>query len=219
METSTTSNTEARVVEPKKQNLTIKIAGAAIFGALSIVISIFTTSSIPRVPGWYIAYFDPVSLIWVAAFLIFGIETGILTCVIGAVGLIPFDPTNIIGPIMKFAATIWLILIPYLIVKLKSQGKFSGQLLKNPTNYTLGMLLAWIARCIVMVLLNIVALNIMGDSLDFFNLSWLGYGTIGGAVSVAVTVILIITLQSAIDAIVPYLLIFKGKIYDSFHIY
>jgi riboflavin transporter FmnP len=51
---------------------TIQIAGAAIFGALSVVISALTTPIIPRIPGWGMAIFDPVSIIWIICFLIFG---------------------------------------------------------------------------------------------------------------------------------------------------
>ena len=45
---------------------TVEIAGGAIFGALSIVVGALTAPILPRVPGWGIAYFDPISIISVS---------------------------------------------------------------------------------------------------------------------------------------------------------
>ncbi len=58
------------IVNPK--NLAIKVAGAAIFGALSIVVSVYTTGILPRAT-WGIAYFDPVSIIWMPSLFNFWI--------------------------------------------------------------------------------------------------------------------------------------------------
>ena len=54
------------IPENRRKNLTIEIAGAAIFSALSIALSALIIANpllVPRVPGWYIAYFDPISII------------------------------------------------------------------------------------------------------------------------------------------------------------
>ena len=106
----------------KSSQLVLQIYAAALFGALSLIVSIFTTSFIPRVPGWGIAIIDPVSIIWILCFLIFGTKAGILCCVIGTFSLMPFDPFAPIGPIMKFAATFYLIIVPILFLKLSSNG-------------------------------------------------------------------------------------------------
>ena len=68
---------EPRVVETtdSKNSLSIEIAGAAIFGALSLVLSALTTAVLPRFV-WGMAYFDPVSLIWIMIHARFGKESG-----------------------------------------------------------------------------------------------------------------------------------------------
>ena len=100
----------------KTSLMTLQLAGGAIFGALSIVVS-FIAAFLPRTPEGF-AYFDPVSIIWVLCFLIFGPLAGILCSVIGMVGLMFFDPFAPIGPSMKFIATIPMIIVPMLLKKL-----------------------------------------------------------------------------------------------------
>ena len=62
------------------------------------------------------------------------------------IGLMPFDRFRLWGPLLKFIATIWMILIPYLFIKLKDK-QFTG---KSPfVNKTIiiGMTLAWSFDC------------------------------------------------------------------------
>ena len=55
----------------KKSQLTLELVGAAIFGALSIVVGAYITPLIPRIPAWEIAIVDPISIIWIICLLIF----------------------------------------------------------------------------------------------------------------------------------------------------
>ncbi len=121
----------------RNANITIQIVGASLFGALSIALSALLAPIIPRIPGWGIAIIDPVSIIWVMCFLIFGSKSGILCCLIGMVGLMPFDPFSPIGPFMKFSATIALIIVPILFLKLYKEDKTkkNSQKIKNLKNY------------------------------------------------------------------------------------
>ena len=107
----------------KSSQLVLQIAGAALFCALSIVFAAFVTPFVPRIPGWGIAIIDPVSIIWVMCFLIFGARSGLLCCVLGTFGLMPFDPFAPIGPLMKLSATVALIIVPIMFLKLyKTHG-------------------------------------------------------------------------------------------------
>ena len=108
----------------KSSQLVLQIAGAALFGALSIVFAAFVTPFVPRVPGWFIAIIDPVSIIWVMCFLIFGARSGLLCCVLGSFGLMPFDISAPIGPLMKFSATVALIIVPIMFLKLYKTTNF-----------------------------------------------------------------------------------------------
>jgi len=213
-------SSQPRLIEPSpKLRWALDIAGASIFGALSIALS-FSATFIPRIPGWYIALFDPISLIWLLSFLIFGPRAGLLTMVVGTIGLMPFDPTVWLGPMMKFASTIWLVVIPWAFTRMRTQRALTGEDLRKWKNYVPSMLLAWAIRCVVMVGANILVLKAMMPFLiDGLSLEWLGFKDVVGLEAVAVTVVLVNTLQTLADAIIPYILVFASRIYDRFAIY
>lgn len=208
----------------KRSRLSLDIAGAAIFGALSIVLSLLLTTSLPRVWGGNgPAFFDPVSLIWIAAFLVFGFRCGIFTTLIGTLGLLVIDRSVfMVGPFMKFVATIWFIVIPYLYVRIKTKHHPTGEDMKNLKNYIPSMIIAWIVRCVAMVGLNYIYLFVFWggvEGLAYTDLSWLGIPSTAGHIGYIVTLVLINTIQSIGDVIIPYGLIFSSKIYDRFKIY
>jgi riboflavin transporter FmnP len=221
METTTIDVSENHQEErevPKnfQKKLTIEIAGAAIFGALSIALSYFTTEYIPRV-AWGLAYFDPVSLVWIISFLVFGFRAGMLTSIIGTLGLMPFDPFAPIGPLMKFGSTVWFILIPYLYSRLLLKSEPSGNDIKKLNIYIPSAIIAWLIRCILMSIFNYLILTYM-----FYmtaDLGWLGFSNITGVGAILITIFMLNTIQSLFDVIVPYLLVFSTKIYDRFQIY
>ncbi|WP_457556706.1 hypothetical protein [Candidatus Harpocratesius sp.] len=206
---------ERKVESNSKKSLTIEIAGAAIFGALSIALS-YTATFIPRIPGWYIAWFDPVSLIWIAAFLIFGVRVGLITTIIGTIGLIPFDPTIWIGPTMKFLSTIWFIILPYFWLRIHNKS-LTHEHLKKPKNYFPPMIIAWVIRTLLMVVLNYLILKYMFSALDYMTLKWLNMEQINGTVAVIVTVVFINTLQTIFDVLIPYLIVYFTPIEKNLH--
>ena len=55
-----------------------KVVTASVLAALSIAVAPIA-SFVPRIPGWGIALFDPVSIFWVVAFLLGGYWVGILS--------------------------------------------------------------------------------------------------------------------------------------------
>jgi len=161
---------------------------------------------LPRTPEGF-AYFDPVSIIWVTSFLIFGPMAGILSCVVGMVVLFPFDPFTPIGPLMKFSATFSLIIIPILLLYLfkRQAGERMSQKLKKLKTYIIYGALGTLVRIIVMVFLNIVVY------LAFYGPVGLGYWII--------LVILLNALTSLWDLLVPYLLVFTTKLDEKFEIW
>jgi len=213
---------EKEVYMSPKARLTLEIVGAAIFSALSIVISVYITPLIPRIPGWGIAIVDPISIIWITCLLIFGVRAGLLCTVIGSVGLIPFDPTGWVGPLMKFSATISLIIVPIIFLKLykRVEGERKSLKLKNPKNYITFGVLGMILRIAVMVGLNIVIfLTIWSDWLAFTNLEFLGLPNISGWTALIIGAILINAWQSILDFLIPYLLVFTSKLDEKFEIW
>ncbi len=202
------------VVESPQKKLTIDIAASAVFGALSLVMTYWLVPTLPRVAGWQIAFFDPVSLVWITAFLIFGFRAGVLTTIIGCFGLLPFDPTGWVGPIMKFSATIWFILIPYGVETMRKKQPQDQKGLENTGLYFSSTAIAWGIRVVVMLLLNYFFLKYLWGVLDFVNLEWLGYSNITGLTAMFVTVIILNTIQSVGDAVIPYLIVQKTPLHD-----
>jgi len=190
----------------KRTRLTLQIVGAAIFGALSLILSLFVVPYLPRTPQGF-AYFDPVSIIWFTCFLIFGPLAGVLCCVIGMTVLFPFDPFTPIGPLMKFSATFSLMIVPIMLLYLinRKEGGRKSQELKRPKTYVVYGALGILVRIIVMVILNIIVY------LAFYGSEGLEYWTI--------LVILLNALTSLWDLLIPYLLVFTSKLDQKFEIW
>jgi len=189
----------------KSSQFVLQISGAALFSALSLILSLYVVPYLPRTPEGF-AYFDPVSIVWVTCFLIFGPLAGILCTAIGSVLLMPFDPFPI-GPLMKFAATFSLIIIPILLLKLtkRKESIRKSQSLKKVKNYVIYGLSGTIFRIIIMVILNIIVY------LSF-------YGASGLEIWIVV-VILLNALTSLWDLLIPYLIVFGTKLDDKFEIW
>jgi riboflavin transporter FmnP len=187
----------------KKTKITLQVSGSAIFAAISIAISPLA-AFLPRIgPG--MAIFDPVSIIWIAAFLIFGPWAGIFCCAIGTFILFPFDPTAPIGPLMKFAATVILILIYVIALKLYKED-ITSKKLKNLRNFAIWGLIAIVIRVILMTLLNIPAyIALLGTT------EGLGYWLI--------FVVIVNPIQALADLAVPYLLIYSTNLDEKFEIW
>jgi len=197
---------EKETFMPKRTQFTIQLAGAAIFSALSLVVSVFIVPILPRTPEG-MAFFDPVSIIWVACFLIFGPVAGILCCIIGMILLMPFDPFAPIGPLMKLAATLSLIIVPIVLLKLykREEGVLKSKILKDRKKYIFYGLLGTVFRIVVMVILNIIVY------LALFGSQGLEYWIM--------LVILINALQSVWDLLIPYLLVYGIKLDEKFEIW
>jgi hypothetical protein len=177
-----------------------KVAVAAIFAAASIAASPIATF-IPRIPGWDIALFDPVSFFWITAFLIGGIWIGLISAVAGMIGLFFFDP-SVIGPFFKFEATLIMIIIPWLIVK-RFGNHQGGSYLRLPKVYIPSLSLAALLRISVMIVTNLIVVPIL-------------YGPIFTMEFIIIYALLINGFQSVLDAIVPYLVVHVTPIFKRF---
>jgi len=178
-----------------------KVAMAAVFAAASIAAAPIATF-VPRIPGWDIALFDPVSFFWIAAFLIGGIWIGLISAVAGMVGLFFFDP-SVIGPVFKFEATLIMIIIPWLIVH-RFGRKGEGKFLSLPKVYIPSMSLAAIARISIMIVTNLIVVPII-----FYESSF--------TTEVIITYALLINgFQSVLDAVIPYLVVHVTPVFKRF---
>jgi len=206
----------------KGTRFTLEVTGAALFGAISLVLSAFLIPIIPRVPGWGIAIIDPVSILWITCFLIFGPKSGLFCCIIGTLALFPFDPLPAIGPLMKFSATLSLIVVPIMLLKLYKTvpGIRNSQKYKKLTSYILTGLLGIILRIIVMMILNVcLFLTFFSSSLNSPLLEFIGLPSIRGWNAVVIGVIVINAETSVWDLIIPYLVVFGLKLDQKYEIW
>lgn len=198
----------------RAKTITQSVTGAAIFGALSFMLAALSAPYLPRMPGWGIAFIDPVSIIWIICFLIFGWYTGMLCSIIGTVGLMFFDPFTPIGPIMKLAATLPIILAYNYGLKLFRGVDYSGLSLKSLKIYIPLSIIGIIVRVIIMVAANILLFIYIFDvSYVTFNV-----GTVNLSMwnAVILVVILLNVEQSIWDCTIPYLAIYATKFYKRF---
>ncbi|MDH4214935.1 MAG: hypothetical protein OEV85_13545 [Candidatus Thorarchaeota archaeon] len=182
-----------------------QIVIASVLASLSIAIAP-TASMIARVAGWGIALFDPVSLFWIAAFLVGGRRVGVISMCAGTLGLFLYDPTAI-GPIFKFLATAPMILIPWIGVQ-KLKVKAGGKALSSPKFYFSLMLLAFVVRLAIMIPMNFLYWGLILPVLDTETILYI------------LTVVLSInSVQSIGDALVPFLVVHPTGIYKYFGIW
>lgn len=213
---------EKSFVRSKSSQRTLTLSGAASFGALSIILSAILAPIIPRVPGWGIAYIDPVSIVWIMCFFIFGTKAGLLCCVIGTLGLMPFDPFAPIGPLMKFSATVALIIIPILLLRLykTEEGIKNSQKIMKISNFLITSFLGILLRIVVMMWFNaLLFLTLFADSFAYVNLEVLGLPNVTGWSAITIMVIFINAETSLWDLIIPYLTVFGLKLDEKFEIW
>ncbi|TFG34988.1 hypothetical protein EU527_00635 [Candidatus Thorarchaeota archaeon] len=182
-----------------------QIVTASVLASLSIAVAP-TATMITRVAGWGIALFDPVSLFWIAAFLIGGRRVGVISTCAGTLGLFLYDPTAI-GPVFKILATLPMILIPWFGVQ-KWRAMVGGEALSKPRFYFSMMLLAFVVRLAIMIPANFLYWSLILPTMD------------GATIMYILAVVLSInSVQSVGDALVPYLVIHPTGVYKYFGIW
>ncbi|MFW9939576.1 MAG: hypothetical protein ACFFFT_00950 [Candidatus Thorarchaeota archaeon] len=215
---------EIEVVRSKSSELILQVAGGAIFGALSTVMAITLKPIIDatRIANWGIAMFDPVSWVWIICFLVFGPYAGFISCVTGSFGLLLIDPSGWIGPLFKFCATIPLIIIPYLILKLWERDTINSKKLKNPKYYVITGGLSIVFRIIVMIFMNyLFFITYWGlENLDYATLppffEIFGLKEITGKTAVLIFTPVINLYAGVLDLAIPYFLVFGPKLDEKF---
>ena len=177
----------------------MEIVVASVLASLSIAVAP-VAGFLTRVAGWGIALFDPVSLFWIAAFLIGGRKVGFVSMAAGTVGLLFFDPTGI-GPFFKLVATAPMIIIPWVLAN-RSEHDRKGMYLSDTRVYAVSMLGASILRLGIMIPVNLMVVPII----------WPFIGTF----EIIMITLTLNAFQSFWDALVPYVIVHKTPVYDKF---
>lgn len=204
-ESSSSTRVKDTTTQMKTQSIIIKIVGGAIFGAISLVISLLTDGLLPEVP-WGLQWFDPVSIIWILSFFIFGYEAGLLTSTIGMVLLFITDEyAAYLGPLFKFLATVPLIVVPLIMEKLRKHPLTSEHSL-NLKNLISNWIVAVVVRLVIMVGFNLFAVLVLFPEFSGI-LSVYSFGSLSGMWAFIITVVLINFLQSISDYLIPSALV------------
>lgn len=180
----------------------MRIAVAGVLGALSIALGA-TAAFLPRIPGWGIALFDPVSIIWIIAFLIGGIEVGMITSLAGFGGLFLFDPTGV-GPIFKLLATLPMIIVPWAAMRFSNQ-QMDGARLGSLSLFSKYIVVAYILRLSIMIPLNLLMVPML------FGISDVSF--------IVMYTLILNTIQSFWDAVIPFYIVHRTGLFDSFRMW
>ncbi|MGC8631541.1 MAG: hypothetical protein ACP5T2_03855 [Thermoprotei archaeon] len=122
------------------------VARTGILIALSVMADLFP---LPR--AFFGMKVDLVGTIWVAAFLLYGIETATYTSLGTFLLMLAYSPTGFVGATMKLTATAPMFFMPWAVEKI-SGGKASS--LFGPKLYALGSASGIIVRIFLAFLLN-----------------------------------------------------------------
>ena len=219
----TEQDVDLELVSESASSMRVKqVVLASVLASLSIAIAP-VAEVVPRIPGWGIAIFDPVSIFWIISFLLGGIWVGLVSTIAGTMGLFLYDPTAI-GPVFKLIATLPMIIVPwYGVHRLRSvvRGETSsdkseipqyfdsekrelvgGEALSRSKFYATLMVLAFVLRLGLMVPINLVygAIAMPFLSMDFI-------------VSYA---IIINCFQSLWDALIPFIIVYPSGVFKTF---
>ena len=204
-ESSSSTRVEDTTTKKKAQSLIIKIVGGALFGAMSLVISLVSDGYFPETP-WGLQWFDPVSIVWILSFFIFGYEAGILTSVVGMVLLfITDDYAAYLGPLFKFLATIPLIVVPLIIEKIRKHpitSEYSLKLKYLVFNWCISLLV----RLVIMIGFNLFAVLVLFPEFSGL-ISSLSFGSLSGLSAFLILVVMINIIQSISDYLIPAALV------------
>ena len=184
--------------ESKSGIMARKITTAALLAALSVAVSP-VVSFLPRY-GWGIAYFDPVSIFWIVAFLVGGLEVGLLSTFIGTIALLPFDPTGI-GPMFKILATLPMIIVLWLGTRIRARNR-GGEYLEEPISYFALIIIAYFVRILIMVPINLWLVPLYMPVFTFND--------------ILVVTIVFNALQSALEATIAYNVVYSTRMFEQF---
>jgi len=219
MKTKNLENTSRKVHKSSIYSIR-ELAVSSVLGALSIFLVFAPDVRLP----WGMAALDFIAIPWIVAFLLFGLKCGLLTSVIGFLGIFFFseEAFPIVGATMKFSATIPLILVPALILKF-TRSKNSSESFAVKKVYVFSMVVAIVVRCLVTMFLNYYwAIPFMysmkpSDVPGAFNFFfWGNPQSLNPFMYYILGVSLWNTWQGVIDAVVSWFVVYPTNLYKQF---
>lgn len=136
-----------RTMPLRETPATLRIAGAALFAALSTLLQFVPIYVTP----WGMAI-DLVAVPWVICYFVFGFESALVCSLISlpTVGLV--GGGGFVGAIMKFVASVWMFVVPTALVLRIREGRYA--IIKRTLVFILVSIGAIVIRNLVTVLFN-----------------------------------------------------------------
>ena len=187
------------VSESESSKKVKQVVLASVLASLSIAAAPIA-EVVPRIPGWGIAVFDPVSIFWIVSFLLGGFWVGMVSVIAGTMGLFLYDPTAV-GPIFKLIATLPMIVVPWLSVR-RTRRASRGETLSNPKYFGMLMILAFVVRLALMIPINLAYGSI---AYPFFTMEF-----------IASYALILNAFQSLWDALIPFIIVYPTGVYKTF---
>ncbi len=132
-----------------RSNVTVRVAGAAVLAALSVVIQILPPLF---VTPWFMRL-DLVAIPWVLCWLLFGFDAALLSLLVSVplVGVLGPFAGGWVGAVMKAVASVWMFAVPALFALRKGGAK---SLILTKRVFVVASVAALLIRAIVTVLFN-----------------------------------------------------------------
>ncbi len=200
-----------------------ELAVSGLLGALSIFFVFLPDVRLP----WGGAVLDFIAVPWIIAFLLFGLKAGFLTSVMGTLGIFFFSEELVpfIGAVMKFSASIPLVIIPAAIFGF-SRFRLYNEGVKVKKVYAFSMGIAIVVRCFVTMLLNyywaiplMFGINPVDVPASF---NWFFWGSEMNPNLLTFYVLgirLWNTWQGIVDVVVAWLVVYPTKLYKQYGIW
>lgn len=200
-----------------------ELAASTLLGALSIFFVFLPDVRLP----WGMAALDFIAVPWIIALLLFGLKAGFLTSVMGTLGIFFFSEelVPLIGAVMKFSASIPLVIIPAAIFGF-SRFRLYNEGVKMKRVYAFSMGIAIVVRCFVTMLLNyywaiplMFGINPVDVPASF---NWFFWGSEMNPNLLTFYVLGISlwnTWQGIIDVVVAWLVVYPTKLYKQYGIW
>lgn len=160
-----------------------------------------------------IAYirFDPVGMIWILAFFLFGLEHALSVSVITALFIAIASPTHLVGAAMKLIATTSMILTLGGLTWLPFFSEKASSFFKKPPVFVTGLCLAVSVRNIACLLVNYY-----WAYPTFVGSRWLEQFFFGSIPAFVAVVVVSNTVLGVMDFVVAWFLAFRTKLVERF---
>jgi len=185
------------------------LVSVAVMSALSIAFELM-----PAFRVFWGMKIDFVGTIWVLSFFLYGLTEATYVSLITTLFILIYSPTGLVGALMKFIATLPMVLVPAALSYLPLQPERSSKAYGSIKALLLSAVLANLARIIITSLVNYYWAIPLWTGIPPELLLKVMFG--GSLLNFLIFVASLNILQGVIDIVVPWLLAYKFRLASLF---